>query len=55
MWQDRTGVELRNIAILIGVEDGGCQVFTADPREYIADLADAIKFYRSEQISLLNY
>jgi len=51
MWQDRTGVELRNIAILIGVEDGGCQVFTADPREYIADLAEAIKFYRSEQDS----
>lgn len=51
MWQDRTGVELRNIAILIGVEDGGCQVFTADPREYIADLADAIKFYRSERDS----
>jgi ATP-dependent exoDNAse (exonuclease V) beta subunit len=51
MWQDRTGVELRNIAILIGVEQGGCQVFTADPREYIADLADAIKFYRSERNS----
>jgi hypothetical protein len=49
MWQDRTGQELRNIAILIGVEDGGSQVFTADPREYIEDLAEAIKVYRAEQ------
>lgn len=49
MWQDRTGQELRNIAILIGVEDGGSQVFTADPREYVADLVDAIRTYREEQ------
>ena len=49
MWQDRTGQELRNIAILIGVEDGGCQVFTADPREYVEDLVDAIRTYREEQ------
>jgi hypothetical protein len=49
MWQDLTGQELRNIAILIGVEDGGSQVFTADPREYIADLVDAIRTYREEQ------
>lgn len=49
MWQDRTGQELRNIAILIGVEDGGSQVFTADPREYVEDLVDAIRTYREEQ------
>ena len=49
MWQDRTGQELRNIAILIGVEEGGCQVFTADPRDYIEDLVDAIRTYREEQ------
>ena len=49
MWQDRTGQELRNIAILIGVEQGGCQVFTADPREYVEDLVDAIRTYRQEQ------
>jgi len=49
MWQDRTGQKLRNIAILIGVEDGGSQVFTADPRDYIEDLVDAIRTYREEQ------
>lgn len=53
MWQDRTGQELRNIAILIGVEDAleedGCQVFTADPREYIEDLVEAIKTYKNQQ------
>jgi hypothetical protein len=49
MWQDRTGQELRNIAILIGVEDGGCQVFTADPRDYVPDLVEAIQTYRAEQ------
>ena len=49
MWQDLTGQELRNIAILIGVEDGGSQVFTADPRDYVEDLVDAIRTYRQEQ------
>jgi len=49
MWQDRTGQELRNIAILIGVEDGGCQVFTADPMDYVPDLVEAIQTYRAEQ------
>ena len=50
MWQDRTGQKLRNIAILIGVEDGGSQVFTADPMDYVEDLADAIRLYRAETI-----
>lgn len=49
MWQDRTGQQLRNIAILIGVEDGGCQVFTADPMDYVPDLVEAIQTYRAEQ------
>jgi len=49
MWQDRTGQRLRNIAILIGVEDGGCQVFTADPMDYVPDLVEAIQVYRAEQ------
>ena len=49
MWQDLTGQQLRNIAILIGVEDGGCQVFTADPLDYVPDLVEAIQTYRAEQ------
>ena len=49
MWQDLTGRALRNIAILIGVEDGGCQVFTADPMDYVEALVDAIRLYREEQ------
>jgi genome maintenance exonuclease 1 len=49
MWQDRTGHRLRNIAILIGVEDGGCQVFTADPMEYVEQLVETIRQYREEQ------
>jgi genome maintenance exonuclease 1 len=48
MWQDRTGHRLRNIAILIGVEDGGCQVFTADPMEYVEQLVETIRQYREE-------
>ena len=51
MWQDRTGRALQNIAILIGVEEGGSQVFTADPRDYVEDLVDAIRQYREEQAS----
>jgi len=49
MWQDRTGQQLKNIAIVIGVEEGGCQVFTADPREYIEDLVEAIRMYKYQQ------
>lgn len=49
MWQDRTGQSLRNIAILIGVEDGGCQVFTADPMDYVETLVDALRTYHEEQ------
>lgn len=51
MWQDRTGHAIQNIAILIGVEDGGSQVFTANPREYVEDLVEAIRQYREEQAS----
>lgn len=51
MWQDRTGKAVQNIAILIGVEDGGSQVFTADPRDYVEDLVEAIRHYREEQAS----
>lgn len=50
MWKDRTGIDLGGIALIIGVEDGGCQVFTANPRDYIPDLVDAIKTYREEQV-----
>ena len=49
MWQDRTGEQLKNMTILIGVDGGESQVFTANPRDYVADLVDAIRLYRSEQ------
>lgn len=49
MWQAQTGQKLNNIVIIIGVEDAGCQVFTADPMEYVEDLVDAIRIYNAEQ------
>jgi hypothetical protein len=33
------------------VEDGGCQVFTADPMEYVEQLVETIRQYREEQAS----
>lgn len=50
MWEDRTGIRLPQIAIIIGVEsEGVAQVFTANPRDHVEALVDAIRHYRSEQ------
>lgn len=50
MWEDRTGIRLPQIAIIIGVEsEGMAQVFTANPRDHVEALVDAIRHYRSEQ------
>lgn len=50
MWEDRTGIRLPQIAIIIGVEsEGMAQVFTANPRDHVEALVEAIRHYRSEQ------
>lgn len=49
MWQDRTGIALPQIAIIIGVEsEGMAQVFTANPMDYVEDLVEAIRHYKQE-------
>jgi genome maintenance exonuclease 1 len=53
MWQDRTGMKIPNISIIIGAESGGCQVFQADPRDHVADLVEAIAIWRADQLSVL--
>lgn len=48
MWEDRVGIPLQNLAIIIGVESTGtAQVFTAHPRDYVQKLVEAIRHYRS--------
>jgi len=51
MWEDRVGIPLQNLAIIIGVESTGvAQVFTANPRDYVERLVEAIRHYRSQQV-----
>ncbi len=51
MWEDRVGIPLQNLAIIIGVESTGvAQVFTANPQDYVERLVEAIRYYRSQQV-----
>jgi len=45
-FQELTGVEITNFAILISCEDGNMQVFQDKPKRYIKQLNHAIKEYR---------
>jgi genome maintenance exonuclease 1 len=48
MWKERTGVPVKKLIILIATEQGGVQVFEADPLDYVQSLKSAIEKYRSE-------
>lgn len=53
MWQDKNGQKVDNIVLIITVASTGeCQVFEARTHDWVESLADAISFYRSEQVSL---
>lgn len=49
MWKERTGVAIKKIVILISSEDGGVQVFEANPINYVESLKSAIEKYEREK------
>jgi genome maintenance exonuclease 1 len=48
MFQERTGVEINNIVIIITCEGGPVQVFEEEPKRYIKMLKHTIEEYRNE-------
>lgn len=48
MWKERTKVPVKKLVILIAAEDGGAQIFEADPIDYVQKLKLAIEKYRKE-------
>jgi len=49
MWKERTGVAIKKVVILISCEDGGVQIFEANPINYVKALKSAIKKYEEEK------
>jgi ATP-dependent exoDNAse (exonuclease V) beta subunit len=48
MYEERTGIPINNIVILIVTEDGGTQVFKKDKHQYLVPLKESIEeFYKS--------
>ena len=48
MWQEMTGVQIDNVVIMISSEEGDCQVFEANPIDYVKPLLKAIRSYQKE-------
>ncbi len=48
MWKERTGVPVKKLVILISCEDGGPQIFEANPVDYVVQLKRIIEKYRKE-------
>jgi hypothetical protein len=48
MFQERTGIAVKNIAILMSCEDGSTVVYERNPLEYIRSLKEAIDCYYRE-------
>ena len=51
MWQEMTGTSIDNIVIMIATEEGGSQVFEANPINYVKPLLKAIRGYQAEMNS----
>ena len=47
MVEELTGEEIQSIVAVVGVDGGGCQVFEADPREYVDKLYSLRNQYRN--------
>ncbi len=52
-WQERTGMKIDNLAILISCDDGSVQVFERDPKMYVKKLYEVIEKYKKDQGVLL--
>lgn len=49
MWKERTGVPIKKLIIIISSENGGPQVFKANPVKYVKQLKSAIETYKKEK------
>ncbi|MAL38251.1 MAG: hypothetical protein CMK95_19880 [Pseudomonas sp.] len=47
MVEELTGEEIKDVVAVVGVDGGHCQVFGADPREYVDELYSLRKRYRN--------
>lgn len=48
MFQERTGIQIKNIVILMTCEDGSIMVYEKNPLHYVRDLKEAIDCYYRE-------
>lgn len=48
MFQERTGIQIKNIVILMTCEDGSIMVYQKNPLHYVRDLKEAIDCYYRE-------
>lgn len=48
MFQERTGIQIKNIVILMTCEDGSIMVYQKNPLHYVKDLKEAIDCYYRE-------
>ena len=46
MWQERTGIKIDNIAILMSCEDGTVSVFESNPMKHTKELFECIQDYK---------
>lgn len=55
MMEERTGIEISNIVILMSCEEGSVLVFQQNPKKYIKKLMETIRIYTSENSNLKVY
>jgi len=48
MWQERTGIPVKQIVILISTEEGIVQEFIEDPKDWVPKLREAINLWQSQ-------
>ena len=48
MWQERTGIPIHQVAILMSCEDGHTESFVDDPRSHVKNLKQMIEDYKRE-------
>lgn len=54
MFQERTGISIKNIVIIMSCEDGSVKVYEKNPLDYVVYLKDAIDSYYKENINELS-
>jgi len=48
MFQERTGISIKNIVIIMSCEDGSVKVYEKNPLDYVLSLKEAIDYYYGE-------